>query len=81
MPKLASFRVKLVNFPSEKGRFGCLLRSHFGSNRLCKRHLTSGRVKLVRYYSSIKDALHPKGAFFKLRELLFLNRKENFSPI
>ena len=35
MPKLARFRVKLVNFPSEKGRFGCLLRSlHFGSNRL-----------------------------------------------
>ena len=35
MPKLASFRVKLVNFPSEKGRFGLLLRSlHFGSNRL-----------------------------------------------
>ena len=35
MPKLARFRVKLVNFPSEKGRFGCLLRSlHFGSNQL-----------------------------------------------
>ena len=25
--EFASFRVKLVNFPSEKGRFGCLLRS------------------------------------------------------
>ena len=24
-PKLDSFRLKLVNFPSEKGRFGCLL--------------------------------------------------------
>ena len=35
MPILASFRLELVNFPSEKGRFGCLLRSlHFGSNRL-----------------------------------------------
>ena len=35
MLKLASFRVKLVNFPSEKGRFSFLLRSlHFGSNRL-----------------------------------------------
>ena len=35
VPKLASFRVKLVNFLSEKGRFNFLLRSlHFGSNRL-----------------------------------------------
>ena len=35
MPKLASFRVKLINIPSEKGRFGFLLRSlRFGSNRL-----------------------------------------------
>ena len=35
VPKLASFRVKLVNFPSEKGRSSFLLRSlHFGSNRL-----------------------------------------------
>ena len=35
MPKLTSFRVKLVNFPSEKGRFSFLLLSlHFGSNRL-----------------------------------------------
>ena len=35
MPKLASFRVKLVNFLGEKGRFSFLLRSlHFGSNRL-----------------------------------------------
>ena len=35
VPILASFRVKLVNVPSEKGRFGCLLRSlHFGSNWL-----------------------------------------------
>ena len=35
VPKLASFRVKLVNFLSEKGRFSFLLRSlHFGSNRL-----------------------------------------------
>ena len=33
--KLASFRVKLVNFLSEKGRSSFLLRSlHFGSNRL-----------------------------------------------
>ena len=37
MPKLASFRVKLVNFLSEKGRSSFLLRSlHFGSNRLKK---------------------------------------------
>ena len=35
MPKLASFRVKLVNFLSEKGSFSFLLRSlQFGSNRL-----------------------------------------------
>ena len=35
VPKLASFRVKLVNFPSEKVVFDCLLQSlHFGSNRL-----------------------------------------------
>ena len=35
MPKLASFRVKLVNFLSEKDRFSFFLRSlHFGSNRL-----------------------------------------------
>ena len=35
MPKLASFQVKLVNYPSEKGRFVFLLRSlHFGSIRL-----------------------------------------------
>ena len=27
VPKLDSFRVKLVNFLGEKGRFGCLLRS------------------------------------------------------
>ena len=35
MPELASFRVKLVNFSSQKCRFSFLLRSlHFGSNRL-----------------------------------------------
>ena len=35
VPILASFRVKLVNFQSEKCRFSLLLRSlHFGSNRL-----------------------------------------------
>ena len=35
VPKLASFRVKFVNFLSEKGRFSFLLRSlHCGSNRL-----------------------------------------------
>ena len=41
MPKLASFRVKLVNFLSEKARFSFLLRSlHFGSNRLTEYELT-----------------------------------------
>ena len=48
MPKLASFRVKLVNFLSEKGRSSFLLRSlHFGSNRLSKRNPLKVEVKLV----------------------------------
>ena len=43
VPKLASFRVKLVNFLSEKGRFSFLLRSlHFGSNRLYERTPSKG---------------------------------------
>ena len=42
------FRVKLVNFLSEKGRFSFLLRSlHFGSNRLSKRNPLKVELKLV----------------------------------
>ena len=48
MPKLPSFRVKLVNYLSEKGRFSFLLRSlHFGSNRLRKGNPLKVELKLA----------------------------------
>ena len=63
MPKLASFRVKMVNFLSEKGRFS-----------ICNNRYTSaviGYVKELRQkvpkfsssYSSIKDRLRSSVAF------------------
>ena len=61
MPKLASFRVKLVNFPSEKGRFSFLSRSlHFGSN---VKELRQKGPKFSSGYSSIKDRLRSSVAF------------------
>ena len=46
MPKLASFRVKLVNFLSEKGRSSFLLRSlHFGTNRLRAATLEESKIR------------------------------------
>ena len=52
VPKLASFRVKLVNFLSEKGRFSFLLRSlHFGSNRLIQIRIRTLYIPL--YYTTL----------------------------
>ena len=81
VPKLASFRVKLVNFLSEKGRSRFLLRSlHFGSNRLSKKKSTKSGGKISSGYSSIKDRLRSCVAFLIKEEGSALFFHQKFSP-
>ena len=63
MPKLASFRVKLVNFPSEKGRFGFCYDRYTSAVFGEVKELHKNTVKIGSSHSSIKDRLRLCVAF------------------